>query len=74
MPKLKHLLNLDYLQDNKDLNATHVVTQISWGASCSVTCEYMNTGQNNITDVHGSLIAAINKIKCVLDVGGGVGV
>ena len=72
-PGFKPLLNLDFLQDFKNLSATHVVTQIRWGATCSVTCEYMNKENYDSHEVHGKMTAQLSKLKSVLDAKAKVG-
>ncbi|XP_072027712.1 uncharacterized protein [Amphiura filiformis] len=52
------------------VNATHVVVAIDWGAVCSVTCEYENEEDEDVTEVKGALSADLEKLKALIDVKG----
>ncbi|XP_038059663.1 uncharacterized protein LOC119730719 [Patiria miniata] len=54
--------------NGQTVNATHVVVAIDWGAVCSVTCEYENKQNENVTEVKGALSAELEQIKGLVDV------
>ncbi len=50
-----------------DLQATHVVVGIDWGAVCSITCQCENTdGKDEIT-VKGALGVHLEKLKALIE-------
>ncbi|XP_038059710.1 uncharacterized protein LOC119730753 [Patiria miniata] len=68
----KDKIDLEILSplNGQTIDATHVVVAIDWGAVCTVTCEYENTEDNNVTEVKGALTAEIKKIEGLVDVKG----
>jgi len=54
--------------------ATHVVVQIYWGAQCTVGVADQNSEDKKKTEVEGSLMAQLEKLKRIVrSVGAGVG-
>ncbi|XP_038059743.1 uncharacterized protein LOC119730783 [Patiria miniata] len=52
------------------VDATHVVVAIDWGAVCSVTCEYENKEDKNVTEVKGDLSAELDQLQVLVDIKG----
>ncbi|XP_038059602.1 uncharacterized protein LOC119730679 [Patiria miniata] len=68
----KDKIDLEILSpsNGQTVDATHVVVAIDWGAVCSVTCEYENKEDENVTEVKGALSAELEKLKVLVDVKG----
>ncbi|XP_072022743.1 uncharacterized protein [Amphiura filiformis] len=54
--------------EGQAVDATHVVFSIDWGAVCSVTCEYENDEDDDVTKVEGALSAELENLKALIDV------
>nr|XP_054753970.1 uncharacterized protein LOC129259735 [Lytechinus pictus] len=65
----KHLIDKEILSDTNP-DATHVVVGIDWGAQCTITCEYENTENDDVTKVKGEMKAELGKFKVLLDTKG----
>ena len=65
----KDKIDIEMLK-SPNVNGTHVVVAIDWGAVCSVTCEYENKADKDVTEVKGALKAEIEKLKGLVDVKG----
>ncbi len=50
-----------------DLQATHVVVGIDWGAVCSITCQCENTDGKDETTVKGALGVHLEKLKALIE-------
>ncbi|XP_038060059.1 uncharacterized protein LOC119731108 [Patiria miniata] len=68
----KDKIDLEILSPSnvQTINATHVVCAIDWGAVCSITCEYENKEDEDVTEVKGALSAELDKLKVLVDVKG----
>ena len=66
----RSLVDVDLLGQAAALGATHILVGIDWGAMGTITCEDENNDGEETTKVKGALLAEINKLEGVLDVGG----
>ena len=66
----KDLIDVDLLGEAAELEATHVLVGIDWGAVGTITCEDENHDSEEATKVKGALEAEVKKVKGLLDVGG----
>jgi hypothetical protein len=63
-------VDIEILKAGGNLQATHVVVGIDWGAVCSITCQYENTDGKDETTVKGALGVHLEKLKASVDVKG----
>lgn len=68
--EIKELISEDALNN---INATHVVIGIVWGANIIVSMEYNDTETKDNKEINGYFNAYCDKIKGVLSLGGKVG-
>ena len=66
-------LSEDSCGTKRNVNATHVVVGIDWGAICSITCESDNIGNEDATSVKGAMSAKMKNIENMIGIGGSVG-
>lgn len=51
-----------------DINATHVVVGIDWGAKCNISCRYEKKTNESEVEVNGMLEGLVAKMKSSLEV------
>ncbi len=61
-------VDVEILKAGSDLQATHVVVGIDWGAVCSITCQCENTDGKDETTVKGALGVHLEKLKALVNV------
>ena len=67
---LRHLrdyIDFDLLANTK---ATHILTEINWGANCTVNAKYEYSSDTEKLDIAGHLNAELKKIKGTIDMSG----
>ena len=62
---IRFMINKDYL-DNEE--ATHIVSGITWGATCNITCYYQANRNEDEEQVKVKLQAELNKLKDAMSV------
>ncbi|XP_054753483.2 uncharacterized protein LOC129259205 [Lytechinus pictus] len=65
----KDIIDKEILYDTKP-DATHVVVGIDWGAQCTITCEYQNMENVDVTTVREEINVELEKLKKVVDAKG----
>ena len=66
----RDLIDVDLLGEAAELEATHVLVGIDWGAVGTITCEDENHDSEEATKVKGALQAELNKLKGQLNASG----
>ncbi|XP_041461184.1 uncharacterized protein LOC121412439 [Lytechinus variegatus] len=67
----KDIIDKEILYDTKP-DATHVVVGIDWGAQCTITCEYQNVENADVTTVREEINVELEKLKKEADAKGTV--
>ncbi|XP_072024922.1 uncharacterized protein [Amphiura filiformis] len=65
----KDKIDMDIMSPSNEqsVSATHVVVSIDWGAVCSVTCEYENEEDKDVTQIKGALNAELENMKALIN-------